>query len=112
MSRHGSRYPYSTVKRRMERVSDDRDYQLKRERISRVLKILESDNLIALAATKPRAANSMIFECNYAPAIWDDPIIQRRLQQLASNDITVELVDHEHSVAGKSFRRTQIHVAF
>ena len=113
MSHRGSKpRQYGTVRGRMEWVSKDQGNLLRRQRISRVLKLLESDNLIALAASKPKSEDGMIFECNFAPEIWEDPIIQRRLQQLASNDVAVELLDHEHSVAGKTFRRTQIRVVF
>ncbi len=113
MSDHGSRHrQYGSVRGRMERVSEDQDYQLRRERITRVLRLLENDNLIALAASKPRTEEGMIFECNFAPEIWEDPIIQRRLQQLAANDVFVDLIEHEHSVAGKTFLRTQIRVIF
>lgn len=113
MSQHSrSRYQYGTVRRRMERVSKDRDFHLRRSRIDRVLELLDGDNLVALAATKPKSDEGMIFECSFASEIWDDPSIERRVQQLASNDITVELVDYEHTVAGKTFQRTQISVKF
>lgn len=113
MSHHEQpRYQYGTVRRRMERVSKDRDYHLRRSRIDRVLELLDGDNLVALAATKPNADEGMIFECSFASEIWDDPLIERKVQQLASNDITVELIDHEHTIAGKTFKRTQLRVNF
>ena len=112
MSRHRPPHHYGTTKQRMARVAEDQDYQLRRDRISRVLKLLDSDNLIALAAAKPKSEDAMIFECNFAPEIWEDPIIQRRLQQLAANDIAVDIVDYEFSVAGQRFHRNQIRVVF
>ncbi len=113
MSNHGRpRHHYGTVQKQMERVSKDQEHRLRQIWIDRVLNLLESDNLISLAATKPRTEQGMIFECNFAPKIWDDPRIERRVQQLATNEITVELIEYEHTVAGKAFQRTQIRVVF
>ena len=101
-----------SVRRRMEWVSQDQRRKLRQTQINRVLELLDSDSLINLAASKPVADDVMIFECNFAPDVWNDPRIEYRVKQLAASEIVVALVEHEHTVAGKTFKRHQIHVTF
>ena len=113
MSDHGRpRYHHSTVRRQMERVSRDLEYRQRKSWIDRILSLLESDSLISAAAARPKTGDGLTFECNFAAEVWDDSRIERRVQQLAASEITVELVDYEHEIAGKTFQRTQIRVVF
>lgn len=105
-------YRYGSVRRQMERVSNDQERRLRQRWIERVLDLLDEDNLIAKAAAPPKSDEGLLLDCNFAPMVWDDPRIVFRLKQLATNDVTVELLDHEHTVAGKTFKRVQIHVVF
>ncbi|MGH1483858.1 MAG: hypothetical protein ACRBM6_35120 [Geminicoccales bacterium] len=103
---------YGSVQRRMEWVAKDQRYRLRQAWVERVLSLLEGDKLIMCAATKPLDDEVLIFECNFAAEIWDDPRIDYRIKQLANNEIKVAVVEHEHTVAGKTFKRNQIHVTF
>lgn len=106
------RFRYGSVSRQMERVSNDHDRRLRQAWINRVLDFLDNDNLIGKAASLPKTEDPLLFDCNFAPMVWDEPRIAFRLKQLAANEVTVDLVDHEHTIAGKTFKRTQIRVAF
>ena len=113
MDSHGApAYRYGAINRQMQRVAKEHDRHLHRAWADRVLQILDGDNLIAQAAAGQASDDVLLFECNVAPLVWDDPRIVYRRQQLERSDITVELADHEHSVAGKTFKRTRIKVVF
>lgn len=106
------RYHYGAIKRQMERVASDHERHLRQVWVDRVLAILDNDNLIGQAASGQASERGLLFECNVAPKVWDDPRILFRRQQLEGNDVAVELVDHECDIAGKTFKRAQIRVAF
>lgn len=110
-NRSRSPYQYGSIRRQMARVTSEHQRRLRQTWIQRVLDILGDDNLMARAALQSASDIEIIFECNFAPEVWDDPRIAFRLKQLAANDIVVELIDHEHAVAGRTFNRTQIRVA-
>jgi len=110
--RRRSTYAYGSVNRQMQRVTQDHQHHLRQAWVDRVLDILDSDNLIGKAADIVEVEEGLLFECNIAPMVWDDPRIAFRRQQLASNDVEVELIDHEHTIAGKTFKRAQIKVVF
>ncbi|MGI9509662.1 MAG: hypothetical protein ACR2QJ_09990 [Geminicoccaceae bacterium] len=113
MSRHsGSTNRYGAINRQMERVANDRERHLRLAWVDRVLDILDDDNLITQAGAVLVNENNLVFECNVAPLIWDDPRVVYRRQQLERDHITTELVEHEHTVAGKTFKRTRIKVTF
>lgn len=105
-------YRYSAIKRQMQRGANDHQRHLRQAWVDRVLTILDGDNLITQAASGLANPDGLLFECNVAPLVWDDPRIVYRRQQLEGSDVTVQLVDHERSVAGKTFKRAQIRVAF
>ncbi len=109
--RHSPAYVYNGIDRQMRRVASEHQRDLRQAWVDRVLDILDSDNLIAQAALADKD-NALLFECNVAPMVWEDPRITYRLQQLAGDQVTVELVDHEHTIAGKTFQRAQIRVVF
>lgn len=113
MSSHDTpKYLRGSVRRQMDWVANDQRQKLRMAWVDRILKFLENDTLIMQAAAKPAEEEVLIFECNFAPQVWDDPRITFRVNQLSSNDIAVDLVEHEHSVEGKTFKRHQIHVTF
>ena len=113
MTEYDSRaYRYGAIKRQMQRGANDHERHLRQAWIDRVLNILDGDNLVTQAASGLANEDGLLFECNVAPLVWDDPRIVYRRQQLQGNDVSVELVDHEYSVAGKTFKRAQIKVAF
>lgn len=113
MSSHQPRpYSYGAVNRQMRRVTADHQRHLRQAWIDRVLDLLDSDNLISQASNAIDADEGLLIECNIAPMVWDDPRITFRLKQLESNDVKVELVEHEHQIAGKTFKRNQIRVSF
>lgn len=113
MSSHGaSTYRYGAINRQMQRVAKEHDRNLRRAWTDRVLEILDGDNLIAQAASGQASDDALLFECNVAPLVWDDPRIVYRLQQLERTDVTVELVDYEHTIAGRTFKRTRVKVVF
>lgn len=107
-----STYRYGTIRQQMERVANDHDRRLRRAWIERILHLLDNDNLIAQAATLSKSENSLLLDCNFAPLVWDDPRIAFRRKQLATNDVMVELIDHELTVADQTFNRAQIRVIF
>ncbi|MDH3660235.1 MAG: hypothetical protein OEU92_09425 [Alphaproteobacteria bacterium] len=111
-SRGASTYHYGAINRQMQRVANEHDRHLRRAWVERVLEILNGDNLIAQAASGQASDGGLLFECNVAPLVWDDPRIAYRRQQLERSDVTAELAEHEHTIAGKSFKRTRIKVAF
>ena len=105
-------YVYGSINRQMHRVANDHQRHLRQAWIDRVLELLESDNLIGRAADAIDIEEGLLLECNIAPMVWDDPRIAYRRQQLASNNVDVELVDHETTIAGRTFKRAKIKVAF
>jgi hypothetical protein len=105
-------FRYGSIKRQMERVSSEQARRLRQTWIERVLDLLDDDNLITQVATLPRNDEGILFDCNFAPLVWDDPRIVFRLKQLTNNEVTVDLLDHEHTVSGKTFNRAQIRVRF
>ncbi|NJO38829.1 MAG: hypothetical protein HC871_16015 [Rhizobiales bacterium] len=105
-------YRFAAINRQLQRVAGDHEREVRKAWVDRVLNILDSDNLIAQAASGQVTENSVLFECNVAALVWDDPRIVYRLRQLEGSGVAAELVDHEHEVAGKSFRRTKILVTF
>ncbi|MEM8952156.1 MAG: hypothetical protein AAGA21_19825 [Pseudomonadota bacterium] len=105
-------YSYGGIKRQMQRGTNDHERHLRQAWVDRVLNILDSDNLITQAASGMADADGLLFDCNVAPLVWDDPRVAYRRQQLEGSDVTVELVDHELNVAGKTFKRTKVKVAF
>ncbi len=107
-----STYRYGSTRRQMERVSNDHERRLRQAWIQRVLDLLDNDNLIAQAAASPKTEEGLLFDCNFAPLIWDDPRITFRLKQLAANEVSVDLIDHELAIAGKTLKRKQIRVKF
>jgi hypothetical protein len=105
-----STYRYGSVRRQMARVAGDHERRVRQAWIERILDILDDDNLIAQAAKAPKTEEGLLFDCNVAPLVWDDPRLTFRLKQLAANDVKVELIDHEHEVAGRTFKRAQIRI--
>lgn len=105
-------YRYVAIKGQMQRVANDHERQVKKAWVDRVLNVLDSDNLIAKAAAGLATDKSLIVECNVAALVWDDPRIISRLRQLEGSGVMVELVEHQHEVAGKTFERTRILVSF
>lgn len=103
-------YRYGSIRRQMERVAGDHERRVRQAWIERILDILDDDNLVTQAAKTPKTDEGLLFDCNVAPLVWDDPRLTFRLKQLAANDVQVELIDHEHEVAGKTFKRAQIRV--
>lgn len=111
-SEGGSTYRYAAIKGQMQRVANDHDRQVKTAWVDRVLDVLDSDKLIARAASGVAADESLIVDCNVAPLVWDDPRIVYRRRQLEGSGVAVELNEHEHEIAGKTFRRSRILVSF
>lgn len=107
-----STYRYGTTRQQMERVSNDHDRRCRQAWIERILDLLDDDNLIALAAKLPKTEEGLLLDCNFAPLVWDDPRIAFRVKQLTNNDVSVELADHEFTIADKTFKRVQIRVVF
>lgn len=105
-------YRYGAIKRQMQRGESDHERHLRQAWVDRVLNILDGDNLIAQAASGLATEGSLVIECNVAPLVWDDPRIAYRRQQLEGSEVAVELVDYECNVAGKTFNRARIKVAF
>ncbi len=103
---------YGSIKRQMERISNERERRLRQAWVGRILDLLDSDTLIAEAASLQNKEEGLLFDCNFAPMVWDDPRITFRLKQLANNDVKVDLVDHESVIAGKMFKRAQIRVSY
>lgn len=105
-------YRYGAINRQMQRVANDHERHLRQAWVERVLAILDGDNLVAQAAAGQATEGGMLFDCNVAAEVWDDPRVAYRRQQLESSDVTVELDEHRHSVAGKTFTRTRIRIRF
>lgn len=105
-------HSYVAIKRKMQRAANAHERQMRKAWVDRVLDILDNDKLITKAASGQTTENSLIFECNIAAHVWDDPRIVHRLRQLEGGGVAVELVDHETEIAGKTFKRTRIHIAF
>ncbi len=113
MTEYDSRaFRLGAIKRQMQRGANDHERHLRQAWVERVLTILDGDNLVSQAASGLANEDGLLFECNVAPLVWDDPRIVYRCQQLEGDDVTVELVDHECHVAGKAFKRAQIKVVF
>ena len=103
---------YGSISRQMEHISNDREQRLRKAWVERVLDLLDSDNLVAAAAALHDNDEGLLFDCNFAPLVWDDPRITFRVRQLANNDVTVDLIDHESLIAGRTFKRVQIRVKY
>lgn len=101
---------FGSLRYQMDRVSRDHDRRIRQAWIDRLLAVLDEDNLIARAAKDRTSKDGLTFECNFAPEVWDEPRIAFRRKQLAANDVTVELVDHEHYIDGRAFIRKQVRV--
>ncbi len=109
---HGHGQRFSPIKSQMRRAVDDHDREVRVAQVERVLGMLDSDRLLSQAASGlADEDHSLLLECNIAPLVWDDPRIAYRLRQLEGSGITVELVDHESKIAGKTFKRTKIRVS-
>ena len=108
--RYVQAYRYGATKQQIQRAASDRERHVRQAWIDRVLDILDSENLITKAAAGLASADGLLFDCNVAPLVWDDPRVVYRRRQLESGDIAVELVDHVSKIAGKTFKRTQIKV--
>lgn len=103
----------SPIKSQMNRAVDDHERDVKVAWVERVLRMLNSDNLISQAGSGlVNEGNFLVLECNVAAQVWDDPRIAYRLRQLESSGIVVELVDHESTIAGKTYKRNKIRVSF
>lgn len=105
-------YRYGAINRQMQRVANEHERHLREVWVERVLSILDGDNLVAQAAAGQANEGGMLFDCNVAAQVWDDPRIAYRRQQLESSDVAVELDEHRHNIAGKTFKRTRIRVCF
>jgi hypothetical protein len=105
-------YRFAAINRQLQRVAGDHEREVRKAWVDRVLALLDSDNLITQTAAGLATDNSLLFECNVAVLVWDDPRVVYRLHQLEGSGVGVELVDHEHEVAGKTFKRTKIRVTF
>jgi hypothetical protein len=104
---------FSPIKSQMRRAADDHDREVRLAQVERVLGMLDGDSLISQAASGlADEDNNLLLECNIAPLVWDDPRIAFRVRQLETSGITVELVDHESRIAGKTFKRSKIRVSF
>ncbi len=113
MSHHDVRsYRYSAIKHQMQRVAGDHERHLRQAWVDRMLELLDGDNLIAQAAAGLATDGHLLLDCNIAPLVWDDPRIVYRRKQLENGNVSLELVDHESTIAGKTFKRTQIKVTF
>ena len=113
MSDRDSRsYRYGAIKHQLQRGMNEHERHLRQTWVERVLELLDGDNLITQAASGQTIEGALIFECNVAPLVWDDPRIAYRRQQLEGGNVAVELIDHEFEVAGKTFKRARIKVAF
>ena len=111
-SRRGTTHRPTAIKGQMQRVAKDHERQVNTAWVNRVLDVLDSDKLIAKAASGVAADDSLVVDCNVAPLVWDDPRIALRRRQLEGSGVVVELDEHEHEVAGKTFRRSRILVSF
>lgn len=111
-NREAPAHRYVAINRQMQRLASDHERDLRQAWVDRVLGILDGENLITQAGSGLATEDGLLFDCNVAPLVWDDPRIAYRRQQLEGSNVTVELVDHEHHVAGKTFKRTQVKVAF
>lgn len=105
-------YRFAAIKRQLQRVASDHGQEVRNAWVDRVLTILDSDNLITQAASGLATEKGLLFECNIAGLVWDDPRVVYRLRQLEGSGVVVELVDYQHEIAGKSFKRTRIQVSF
>ncbi|MEM7045427.1 MAG: hypothetical protein AAF543_21675 [Pseudomonadota bacterium] len=105
-------YRYGAIKRQLQRGMSEHERHLRQAWVERVLTLLDSDNLIAQATSGQMTEEGLLFECNVAPLVWDDPRVTYRRQQLEGSDMTVELLDHEVEIAGKTFKRAKIKVGF
>ena len=105
-------YRYGAIKHQLQRGIKDHERHLRQTWVDRVLTLLDNDNLIAQSTSGLATEEGLLFECNVAPLVWDDPRIAFRRQQLESSEVVVELVDHEYEVAGKAFKRSRIRVSF
>lgn len=104
---------FSPIKSQMSRAVDDHERDVKMAWVERVLQMLNSDHLISQAGSGlVNKEKCLILECNVAPQVWDDPRITYRLRQLEGSGIVVELIDHESTIAGKTFKRNKIRVSF
>lgn len=113
MSDHGATaYRYGAINRQMQRLAGEHERSVRQTWIDRVLAVLDSDNLINQAGSGRVTEDSLLFDCNVAPLVWDDPRIAYRRQQLEGSGVTAELIDHQHDVANKTFKRTQIKITF
>ena len=111
-NRFAGSYRYSATKQQIRRAAGDHERQVRQAWVDRVLDILDSENLIDRAAAGQAADDSLLFDCNVAPLVWDDPRIAHRIRQLEASQMTVEVVDYEATIAGKTFKRAQIKVVF
>ncbi|MEZ5931851.1 MAG: hypothetical protein R3F54_07875 [Alphaproteobacteria bacterium] len=105
-------YRFAAINRQLQRVAGDHERQVRKAWVDRVLGILDGDNLITQASSGQATDDTLLFECNVATLVWDDPRIVYRLRQLEGSGVTAELIDHEHEVAGRTFKRTKILVTF
>jgi hypothetical protein len=103
---------YGGIKRRIQRAASEHERHVRQAWIDRVLSILDHENLVTQAAAGQATGDDLLFDCNVAPLVWDDPRIAYRVRQLEASQLTVEIVDREATIAGKIFKRTQIKVAF
>jgi len=99
--RSASPYRYTAIKSQMQRVASDHERSVKKAWVERVLGLLDSDNLIGQAASGMTGETGLLFECNVAASVWDDPRIAYRVRQLKSSGVDVDLVEHKSEIAGR-----------
>ena len=80
--------------------------------VDRVLFLLSDEYLRAAAMAVIAEPKQLAIECNFVDQVWDNPRVVGRIKLLEGQGMTVTRQRHETTVAGRSFSRSQLVVAF
>ncbi len=80
--------------------------------VVKVLTMLSDRTLRTAAAGCLTDSKQVALECNFIDQVWEDPRVERRVQALARQGITVARETRKTEVAGQSYERQQVLLTF
>ncbi|MCA8928974.1 MAG: hypothetical protein KDC18_12960 [Alphaproteobacteria bacterium] len=107
----GKRWQNDALRRRLSLAAGEAQSHRADAAVQRVLALLSDENLASEAAHAP-SPEGFELECGVLEQVWEDPRVYNRRGQLERQGVTVEQVEVETTVAGKTFRRTRLRVGF
>ena len=98
--------------RQMNRAAAEAQREVRDFWVERVLFLLSDEYLRTAAMAAVDGSKRVTIECNFVDEVWDNPRIAYRIKVLEGQDMTVTCERHRTTVAGQTFERWQLVVAF